>query len=85
MSNARRENLHAFRAFIGAQPANGATSLPPAEVLDLGEIPNPIEEEREETLAAIRHGSKDADEGRVRPSEEVDRDFRQKHGLPPRV
>jgi hypothetical protein len=82
MPTHRRDDLQAFRAFIDAQLANGGASLTPAEVLDLWEIHNPIEEEREETLAAIRQGLKDADEGRVRPFEEVDREFREKNGLP---
>jgi hypothetical protein len=85
MSTTRRDDLHAFRAFIDAHLANGGASLTPAEALDLWEIQNPIDEEREETLAAIRQGLKDAGEGRVRPFEEVDREFRQKHGLPPRA
>jgi hypothetical protein len=80
----RREDLQAFRAFIDQQLADGGAALTPFEVLDLWEIQNPTDEEREETLAAIRQGLKDADEGRVRPFEEFDIEFRQKHGLPPR-
>jgi hypothetical protein len=49
----------------------------------LWECENQTDVEREETLVAIRQGLKDADEGRVRPFEEFDREFRAKHGLPP--
>jgi hypothetical protein len=84
MSTDRREDLNAFRAFIDEQLANGGATLTPFEALDLWEIQNPTDEEREDTLAAIREGLKDADEGRVIPFEEFDREFRQKHGLPPR-
>jgi hypothetical protein len=81
----RREDLRAFRAFIDEQLANGGAMLTPTEVLDLWEIQNPTDQEREETLAAIRQGLKDADEGRLRPFEEFDREFRQKHGLTPKL
>jgi predicted transcriptional regulator len=85
MRTDRREDLQAFRAFIDEQLANGGATLTPTEALGLWEIQNPTDDEREETLAAIRQGLKDADEGRVRPLEEFDREFRQKQGLPPRA
>jgi hypothetical protein len=84
MSTERRDDIQAFRAFIDEQLTGGGISLTPADALGLWEIRNPSDEEREETLAAIRQGLRDADEGRVRPFEEFDREFRQKHGLPVR-
>ena len=84
MPTDRREDLQAFRAFIDEKLANGGATLTPTEVLDLWEIQNPTDEEREETLTAIRQGLKDADVGRVRPLEEFNREFRQKHGLSPK-
>jgi hypothetical protein len=84
MPTDRREDLQAFRAFIDEQLADGGATLTPIEALDLWEIQNPTDEEREDNLNAIRQGLKDADEGRVKPFEEFDREFRRKHGLPPR-
>lgn len=84
MTSDPREDLQAFRAFIDEQLANGGAMLTPIEALELWEIQHPTDQERDETLAAIQEGLKDADEGRVRPFEEFDREFRQKHGLPPR-
>jgi predicted transcriptional regulator len=81
MPTDRREDLHAFRAFIDAHLADVGATLTPAEALALWEIQNPTDLEREETLTAIRQGLEDADEGRVRPIEEFDRDFRRRHGL----
>ncbi len=83
MSTDRREDLKAFQAFVNAQLANGGAMLTPAEVLELWEVQDHTDDEREETLAAIREGLRDADEGRVRPFEEFDREFRRKHGLTP--
>lgn len=79
----QREDLKAFRAFIDEQLADGGAALTPVEVLELWEIQNPTAREIEETVSAIREGLKDADEGRVRPIEEFDGEFRRKHGLPP--
>ncbi len=83
MPTDRREDLKAFRAFVDEQLSNGGATLTPTEVLELWEIQNPTDQEREETLAAIREGLRDADEGRVRPFEEFDREFRRKHGINP--
>ena len=84
MTTDPREDLQAFRAFIDEQLANGGAMLTPIEVLELWEFQHPTDQDRDETLAAIEEGLKDVDEGRVRPFEDFDREFRQKHGLPPR-
>ncbi len=76
MPTDRREDLEAFHAFVDEPLSNGGATLTPTEVLELWEIHNPTDQEREETLAAIREGLRDADEGRVRPIEEFDREFR---------
>ena len=83
MSTGRREDLRAFRDFIDEQLADGGAMLTPSEALDRWETQNPTDEEGEATLAAIRQGLKDADEGRYRPFEEFDREFRLRHRLPP--
>jgi hypothetical protein len=84
MPTERREDLRAFRTFIDEQLADGGAALTPGQALDLWEIQNPTDQEREETLAAIRQGLEDADEGRIRPFEEFDMEFRRRHGLPAR-
>ncbi len=81
MLTERRDDIQAFRAFIDEQISDGGISLTPADVLDLWEIQNTSEVEREETWAAILQGLSDANESRVRPFEEFDREFRQNHGL----
>jgi predicted transcriptional regulator len=85
MSIELRDDLHAFRAFIDEQLGDGDSPLTPAEALDIWETRNPTAIDRAETSAAIRQGLKDVAEGRIRPIEEFDREFRQKHGLPPRA
>ena len=46
---------------------------------------NASDEQGEETLKAIQRGFADVKAGRVRPFEDFDREFRQKHGLSPRM
>jgi hypothetical protein len=46
---------------------------------------NSSEEERERTVRAIARGLDDMNAGRARRFEEFDREFRERHGLPPRA
>jgi hypothetical protein len=48
------------------------------------EYENQTDAEREDTLQAIRQGLANVESGQTRPFAHFDRDFRQKHGLPPR-
>lgn len=85
MAIERSNDLRAFKGFIDEQLANGGADLTVDEALARWEYENSPEEEREETIQAIRQGFADIEAGRVRPIEDFDREFRQKHGLPPRA
>ena len=85
METERANDPRAFHDFLGARLSNGGTDLTLEEALALWEYENSPKEEREETIRAIQRGLDDMDAGRTRPFEEFDREFREKHGLPPRV
>ncbi len=85
MAIERSNDLRAFKGFIDEQLANGGADLTVDEALARWEYENSPEEEREETIQAIRQGFADIEAGRVRPIEDFDREFRQKHGLQPRA
>lgn len=80
----RANDPQAFREFLDARLANGLINATLDEILDLWEYENSPQEEREETLRAIRRGLDDMYAGRTRPFEEFDAEFRRRHGLPPR-
>ncbi len=64
----RRDDLRAFHDFIGDKIANGGANLTPAEVLDLREVENPTDKEREATVQAVREALADmwaGDKGRL--------------------
>src|SRR5262249_48785682 len=82
MPTDRRDDLRAFRDFLDEQIADGGPSLTPWEALDLWELQNPTEAEREETLEAIREGLEDLNAGRTRPAREVLAELRRKYDLP---
>ena len=84
MATDRANDLQAFRTFIDEGLADGGAGLTLDEALARWDHENASDEEREETRAAIRRGLADIDAGRVRPFEEFDREFRTKHGIPPR-
>jgi hypothetical protein len=85
MATDRINDPRAFRDFLDVKLSNGGQSLTLDDALGLWEHENQTEEERQETHRAIRQGLDDIEAGRVRPFEEFDREFRQKHGLPPRA
>jgi hypothetical protein len=85
MATERANDPRAFRDFLDAKLDGGADSLTLHEYLDLWEYENSPEQEKEETLRAIQQGLADVAAGRTRPFEDFDREFRQKHGLPPRT
>jgi hypothetical protein len=79
----RANDARAFRDFLDAN-LGGDESLTLYEYLDLWDFENSTNEAKEETLRAIQQGLADADAGRSKPLDEFDREFRRKHGLPPR-
>jgi hypothetical protein len=84
MATERANDPRAFHDFLGTKLSSGSNGLTLEEYLDLWEYENSPEEEREETIRAIQHGLEDMHAGRMRPFEEFDREFRERHGLPPR-
>jgi predicted transcriptional regulator len=83
MAADRANDLQAFRTFIDEKVSNGGSNLTLEEALVHWEIENQSEEEREETLEAIRRGFADIEAGRVRPAREALEELRKKHNLPP--
>ncbi len=81
MATERANDLHAFKSFIEEQLA-GATVPTVEEVLARWEYENQSDEEREETLCAIRRGFADVDEGRVIPARDAVAELRRKYNLP---
>ena len=84
MAHERWNDLRGFLRFVAEKLETSGESLTLDDVLDLWEYENSCEEEREETLKAIRRGLDDMYAGRTRPVEEFDREFRERYGLPPR-
>ncbi len=84
MATERFNDLRAFKGFIEEQLSNEGADPSLDEALVNWEIENQTDEEREDTIRAIHQGLADVEAGRTRPLEDFDRDFRLKHGLPPR-
>ena len=84
MATDRINDVHAFRVFLDEKLLNCEANLTLDEALGLWEYENASDAERELTREAIRRGLDDVELGRVRPFDEFDREFRQKHGLTPR-
>ena len=82
MAIERVNDTRAFREFLDATLSNGAADLPLDDVLSLWEYENAPEEERAETLQAIRSGLDDMYAGRTRDAEEALLEMCRKHGLP---
>ncbi len=77
----RSNDPRAFRDFLDATLSNGGANLTLDDALGLWEYENQTDEEREDTLRAIREGLADVDAGRTRPAEDVIRDLCRKHDL----
>ena len=65
MATERINDLSAFRGFIDQRLASGQTNVTLEEALINWELENQTDEEREETLEAIRLGLDDMNEGRT--------------------
>lgn len=81
MATDRANDLLALRSFIDEQ-LSGETVPTVDEVLARWEYENESDEEREETLDAIRRGFADVHAGRVVPAREAVAELRRKHNLP---
>jgi hypothetical protein len=81
MATERTNDLRAFKGFIDEQLANGGADLTLDEALSRWEYENQTEEEREDTVQAIREGLDDMYAGRTRPAEEVVAELRQKFSV----
>ena len=71
MATERIDDLRAFRDSVDAQLGNGGSGLTPEECLELWIVENCSDEEREETLVAIRQGLEDMYAGRTRPARDA--------------
>jgi hypothetical protein len=78
----RANDLHAFKSFIDEQLANGGAAPTVDEVLARWEFENESDEERQESLEAIRRGFADVEAGRVVPARKAVAELRRKHNLP---
>ena len=82
MATERINDLRAFKGFIEEKLSNGGSDLTPEEALVHWELENQTDEEREDTLQAIREGIADMEAGRVRPAREALNELRRKYNLP---
>ena len=80
MATDRANDLLALRSFIDEQ-LSGET-VPTVDDHARWEYENESDEEREETLEAIRRGFADVQAGRVVPAREAVAELRRKHNLP---
>ena len=71
MATERIDGIHAFRAFLDEQLANGGVCLTPAQALNLWEIQNAGEDEENEVIEAVQRGFADFEAGRVKPAREA--------------
>ena len=81
MATDPRNDLMAFRGFLDEKLSNEGANLTLDEALELREYENCPEEEREETLAAIREGIEDMNAGRTQPANEALREICRKLDL----
>ena len=81
MAAERANDLLALRSFIDEQ-LSGETVPTVDEVLARWEYENESDEERQESLEAIRRGLADVEAGRVMPAREAVAELRRKHHLP---
>ena len=82
MTTDRLNDPRAFRDFLDAKLSNGGSLLTLDEAFGLWEAENSSDQEREETLAAVRRGFADVEAGRVRPARDAIAALRRTHKLP---
>ena len=81
MATDRANDLHAFKSFVDEQLAKSEPVPTVAEVIARWEYENETEDDREETLNAIRRGFADIEAGRVMPARQAVAELRRKLGL----
>jgi hypothetical protein len=79
MATDTKSELESFHEFIASQLKNGEPRPTPEECLRLWRAQ---QQERIETIAAVREGLDDVRAGRTRPLEKFDAEFRKKHRIP---
>jgi predicted transcriptional regulator len=82
MATDRANDLRAFKQYIDEQLRDGGSDMSLDDALLNWEVENQTEQEREDTLEAIREGLADVAAGRTRPAEDVIRDLCRKHNIP---
>lgn len=83
MTTGHVDDARAFRTFLEAKLIGGEPAPSLDECLALWVYENATDDEREDTLAAIRRGLADVEAGRVVPAREAIADLRRRHNLPP--
>jgi L-alanine-DL-glutamate epimerase-like enolase superfamily enzyme len=79
------DELRQFHAFVGAQVNAQREGLTPEDVIDLWRDRHPSLDDSSGMVAAVNAALADLDAGHQGvPLDEFDREFRQRHGLPPR-
>jgi predicted transcriptional regulator len=82
MATDRSNDVRAFRTFLDEKLSEGDVNLTLDDALSLWEYENQTEQERDETLEAIRRGLADVEAGRVKPAREAIAELRRRHNLP---
>jgi hypothetical protein len=82
MAKERANDLQAYKCFIDDQLASHDAIPTVDEVIARWEHENESNDEREQTLEAIRRGLADIEAGRVVPAREEMAGLRRKHNLP---
>jgi hypothetical protein len=82
MATDRRTDIRVFQSFVDEKLSNGGTGLNLDGAFDFWKYENDPEEERVETLEAIRRGLADVEAGRVRLALEALAELRRKPNLP---
>jgi hypothetical protein len=82
MATERANDLQAFRSFIDEQLGSRDSVPTVDEVIARWEHENESDDEREQTLEAIRRGLADIEAGRVMAAREAIAELRRNHNLP---
>jgi hypothetical protein len=86
MASDTTSELAAFVQFLNARVCSGANDLSPEEALDLWRTAHPEPNRHADDAAAIRAALRDMEAGDFGiPLSDFDREFRQRHNLPPRT
>jgi hypothetical protein len=83
MATERINDPQAFRDFLNAKLSSAGNGLTLDECLDLWDIENQTDEERKDTIQAVREAHDDMRAGDAgAPAREAIADLRRKHNLP---